>query len=399
MSTVADARLALLLDHPWLATALLRLPLVEVADAVLVPTLATDGRAIYYEPGFCASLTLAELQFCVAHELMHCLLDHMGRLGTRDAELWNVAVDLVVNRMLEECGFTVPAGALRDGQGLSVGELTAEEVYDRLIQQMSQRLGAERVRKWLSERRASRLADGHADVGGDGAKLSRFRPEDAPSGEELAVIRGRVVQASQGVHRGWERGNGKVELGRSGRSRVPWEQLLASFLTGLQRNDYRWFPPAKRHLWRGLVLPSLAVSGPAHVVVAIDTSGSMSAALLRRILAEIDGLRRSWISQLTVIDCDAEVQNVRLYEAFEPIDFEAFELRGRGGTSFVPVFAWLEERLAGMDGPVPDVLVFFTDGYGEFPEEEPCLPVCWIMPEGDCREVPFGQVIPMDVHG
>jgi predicted metal-dependent peptidase len=52
-----------------------------------------------------------------------------------------------------------------------------------------------------------------------------------------------------------------------------------------------------------------------------------------------------------------------------------------------------------MDGPVPDVLVFFTDGYGEFPEEEPCIPVCWIMPDGDCREVPFGQVIPMDVHG
>lgn len=397
MKAVFDARFALLLNQPWLAAALLRLPLVEVMEAGLVPTLATDGRAVYFSPAFCASLTHEDLQFCLAHELMHCLLDHLPRMGSRDPALWNVAVDLVTNRLLEKCGFRVPSGALQEASvWFSLDHRTAEEVYDQLAgtTEESKALAA----KWLRLRSEAPLRDQHGGTADVLARMAAMRPEDAPSDAELQVIRHAVVRDSAGHHQGWGGVGGIEELSRAGRPRVPWRVLLASFLTGLQRNDYRWIPPAKRHLWRGLVLPSATVSGPAHVVVAIDTSGSMGVPLLRRILAEIDGMRRQWSGQLTVIDCDEVVRNVRVYDAFEPIDFDAFELRGRGGTSFVPVFVWLEEKVRLMDGPAPDVLVYFTDGYGEFPEKEPGIPVCWIMPDDGEASVPFGQVIQLDAQ-
>jgi len=134
------------------------------------------------------------------------------------------------------------------------------------------------------------------------------------------------------------------------------------------------------------------------VVVAIDTSASMSSMLLQRILAEIDEMRRQWSGQLTILDCDAAVQNVRVFEPFDPVDFDSFGLKGRGGTSFEPVFDWLETQSESMTGPAPDVLIYFTDGYGTYPEDPPDLPVCWIMPDSSAGEVPFGQLILLDVH-
>jgi predicted metal-dependent peptidase len=397
MKTILQARFALLLNHPWLATALLRLPLVEVTDARLVPTLATDGHAVFYHPEFCASLTAEELQFCVAHELMHCVLDHVPRMGARQPTLWNVAVDLVTNRLLEKCGFTVPAGALHAGSvELAVDNRTAEQIYDALAGP-AQGQQAQTAR-WLRLREAAPLADGHGGTADVIAKLAALRPDDAPAAAEMAGIRAAVIRDSAGRHRGWERGTGVLEIGRAGLPRVPWRDLLAAFLTGLQKNDYRWFPPAKRHLWRGMMLPSTTVSGPAHVVVAIDTSGSMSGALLQRILAEIDEMRRQWSGQLTILDCDAAVQNVRVFEPFDPVNFDSFGLKGRGGTSFEPVFEWLETQSESMTGPAPDVLIYFTDGYGTYPEDPPDLPVCWIMPDSSAGEVPFGQLILLDVH-
>src|SRR6476646_6735176 len=124
------ARTQLLLNQPFFGTLCLRLKLVPGE----LPTMATDGRRIVYDPAFVDELTPAELEAVLAHEVLHCALGHHCRRGARDPRLWNEAADLAINPILIGNGFTLPAGALVDP---SFGNLSAEEIYARLIQRPS----------------------------------------------------------------------------------------------------------------------------------------------------------------------------------------------------------------------------------------------------------------------
>lgn len=92
--------------------------------------------------------------------------------------------------------------------------------------------------------------------------------------------------------------------------------------------------------------------------------------------------------RLFVLWCDAKVH--RVDEADEPGDLNTIRHKGApggGGTSFIPVFEWLQER-----GIEPDALVYLTDGMGSFPSAKPTFPVIW----GNIYEgakYPFGDVV------
>src|SRR5262245_5250219 len=79
-----------------------------------VPTAATDGRDVFINTSFFASLTGPEQEAVLLHEVLHAALLHVPRRGGREARLWNVAADIVVNGMLAREGYQLPAGALRD---------------------------------------------------------------------------------------------------------------------------------------------------------------------------------------------------------------------------------------------------------------------------------------------
>ena len=120
------ARTQLLLNQPFFGTLCLRLKLVTGE----LPTMATDGRRIVYDPAFVEELTVAELEAVLAHEVLHCALGHHCRRGGRDPRLWNEAADLAINPILIGNGFTLPSGALLDP---GFENLSAEEIYARLI--------------------------------------------------------------------------------------------------------------------------------------------------------------------------------------------------------------------------------------------------------------------------
>ena len=63
----------------------------------------------------------------------------------------------------------------------------------------------------------------------------------------------------------------------------------------------------------------------------------------------------------------------------------SFEIKGAGGTSFTPVFSYLNEQLK--SGTLSDLqgLIYFTDGYGSFPEKDPGIRTAMVLYETDCR--------------
>ena len=95
-------------------------------------------------------------------------------------------------------------------------------------------------------------------------------------------------------------------------------------------------------------------------------------------------------ARVTLLACDTHICQGAPW-VFEP--WEEFrcpaEIQGGGGTDFRPVFEWLDGA-----GERPELLVYFTDAQGQFPENEPNYPVIWLVKGRET--VPWGQRIQLN---
>ena len=158
------ARVQLLLGQPFFGTLSLRLKLIPGS----LPTMATDGSRIVYNPAFVDELNPAELEGTLAHEVLHCALAHQCRRGQRDPELWNVAADFAINPILIGNGFVLPAGALIDP---AFNNLSAEEIYARLLRRRSEEDGATKPQQQTN-------AGGGTDTGPQGTEKKKKKKKN-----------------------------------------------------------------------------------------------------------------------------------------------------------------------------------------------------------------------------
>jgi hypothetical protein len=185
------------------------------------------------------------------------------------------------------------------------------------------------------------------------------------------------------------------ELARRARTReVPWERMFAERLSGLVPTDFQTFPFSKRHLWRGVYLPSLARKGVGRVLFAIDTSGSMTLPVLGQIADQIDQLRQATACSLTIVHFDTEIQKISNYDEFQdPIERGVLEMPGRGGTDLRAPFTYASDQMR--RGEVFAGAVIATDGCGPLPVDPLPIPTIWLVPDADLGRFkpPFGAVI------
>jgi len=371
------ARTRLILDKPFLGALVLRLPL-RAATGDWCRTTATDARAFYYDPAYIDSLSLEQTQFMLAHEALHCALSHFARRGHRQRHRWDLACDYAINPLLIEDGLTPPPNALV--MPLYRG-LTAEEIYPL-----------------IDERDDSETLDTHAYDRDERRGGSRQRPDETPQRpeslsaderERLAVQwRQRLAGAAQqALQAGKLAGELARQIDHLLQPSLPWRMLLARHLTAIAREDYSYQRPSRRE--GEFILPGLR-GQQAELVVAIDTSGSIQDGELSAFIGEIDALKGQIRARVTLLPCD------RALAPDAPFQFEPWEtfvrperLQGGGGTSFRPVFDWIERQ-----DRRPDLLVYFTDAQGEFPEREPPYPVIWLV-KGRAP-VPWGQRIQLN---
>jgi predicted metal-dependent peptidase len=377
---ILRARMQLMLAHPYLACALARLPVVNAAELGWCRTMATDGYYIYVNPSFCDGLPEDEIAGVFAHEVLHAVLGHLDRRGDRQRRLWNVAVDHATNLLLDDFGFRLPRGGLCDGRFRGQ---TAEQIYARL-----------RDEGWCDGPEGFDL---HIEPGDPEGMSERSR--DYPSADERRRLRAAVLRDMERQRRGQGRWSAEMqrEVERATQSLVPWQTLLARFFSEIRRTDYRLFPFNKKHLWRGIYLPSAGVPGPDHIVLAVDTSGSLSSTELGRFVAELDRLRAFTDCTLTLLHCDAAVKRVDVTTGRDAtvLPEGGRRLVGGGGTDFRPVFEWVRQRQQKGEPP-PDALIYCTDGFGTFPAAPPAYPLVWIVTPGSKARFPFGQVIRLE---
>ena len=131
-------------------------------------------------------------------------------------------------------------------------------------------------------------------------------------------------------------------------------------------------------------------STEVNVVVVIDTSGSISAAEISEFLSEINSIKGQLSARITLLACDAvlDSQCPWTFEPWEEVNLPE-SVKGGGGTSFLPPFEWLQAQ-----DIQPDLLVYFTDAEGRFPEQEPAVDTLWLV-KGKNR-VPFGTRVQLN---
>lgn len=370
------ARTALVLDHPWFGALALRLRVEP--DPAATSTMATNGTMLKYSPAWVEAQTDAELRGVYAHEVLHCALLHPYRMGSRDPRRWNEAADYAVNPLLVAAGFKLPAGSLIDR---AYNGMSAEQIYSALQQAPA----PEQPGAGYSQPRAGEVEAAPQPAAGspDGT------PEtDGPHDYTAADWQIATEQASMVAKRAGHLPGDADRAARAGRQPViDWRAVLREFVAAAVPTDYSWARPNRRYIAAGLYLPGIVREGTPRIAVAVDTSGSVSAAMLDTFASEITGIAQECRPEsIDVIYHDARIQH---HESFTADDMIELHPRGGGGTDFNPVLTEVRDSAE----PYAAVLMFTDlDGPATI---DPGIPVLWITPAHCNRRAPFGQIVRM----
>jgi predicted metal-dependent peptidase len=371
---------------PFLATLAL---FAHYRPSLVIPTAATDGRDVFYNPHFMAALSDEHFDGVLLHEVLHAALLHVTRRSHRDPRRWNIAADIVVNGLLIAQGYSLPEGHVRNPE---LERFAVEEVYALLPQEPSEEVVPDLLEAPPDDAEAAE-GEGKQNQGLPGQKgkprRSKKRVEGGTLGEaEKAAIEKhwkKAVQQAQAIARSQGQGSLPVGLERAfgllEPAELDWKTLLWRFLVRTP-TDFAGYD--RRHVGRGLYLETLEGES-LKVYIAVDTSGSVDDALIRRFLGEVQGILRAYPHlEARLFYADAALYGPHELKA----DGEIPPPQGGGGTSFVPFFE--EVNRTALEG----VCVYLTDGYGDFPLLAPQLPTLWVVAPGglDAASFPFGEV-------
>jgi len=343
---MGTSRARLLLQQPFYGVLL---SMTDFIPESVIPTMATDGARVFYNPEFVMSLNDEEVFGVLLHEISHCIYMHCTpkRRLNREHKRWNVAADFAINWEIKQMGYQLPDGLLIDQK---YSDMNAEQIYDDLPKDVSK----------------FKTFDMHIEASDEGGW------DDMEDKIVTAYEMTKNTKGKGNVPAGLKRWIDKLR-----KNKVKWERIFHKYVgQALSKDDYSYTRVNKRYLGQDIYLPDLRNYIIGKVIVAIDTSGSIGRYCLEQFAGEINKIRHL-VSEVTAISCDCRVQEVVKINKFG--DFlSQIKMAGGGGTDMRPVFERVEK-----DNMQPELLIYLTDAYGSFPEKAPSYPVLWCCTEED----------------
>jgi len=349
---VIVARVGLLLRHPFFGNMATRLRVQNCDD--WCPTAATDGRNLYYNTQFFNALSNKEIEFVIAHEILHCVFDHLERREDRNPMIYNIAADYIVNNTLvrDKIG-TIPT-LVPCYQDFKYLDWTSEEVYDDLDQKHDQD-ELEQLGELLDEH-----VDWESESEKDGDGNSK-RP--SYSKEELRKIRDEVKENMLSAAQSAGAGNVPGEIQRIIKEltepKMNWRELLRQQIQSTIKNDFTFTRPSRKAWHTGAVLPGQNFDETIDISIGLDMSGSIGDDQAKDFLSEVKGIMDEYKDYRRKIWCfDTKVYNEAEYTADGGEDLLDYKLMGGGGTDFMANWEYMKEN-----DIVPKKFIMFTDGY------------------------------------
>ena len=362
-------------------------------------TAGTDAAAIRFNPNFLFQVFLDRpyrLDRLYMHMLIHCLFRHMFAYpGFSDRELFHLCADIAAESVIDSMDHPViavtPSDFREEWYGKlkkEAGVLTAERLY---------RYFSERPRNYDEEARLVRefTLDDHSfwkepdqkkpDDPNDPFRNREMRSRMKENWEKNAK-KIRMELEIRGKERSSEKGDLEWMLSFENKKRTDYREFLQKFSVIREENridpdtfDYGFYNYGME-LYGNLPLieeneycESRKVE---ELVIAIDTSASCKEELVQKFLngtAQILGNSESFFHHVSVfiVECDERIRRFMRLEDVEELKkyASAFRVAGGGGTDFRPVFRWTQEMQK--KGVLKDLkgLLYFTDGYGVWPEK------------------------------
>ena len=359
-AAIIRARTQLLLEQPFFGTLALRLRVVEDPST---KTLCVDGRTMFYNPDYVLNLDREYHITAVAHEVGHCMLDHMGRLNGRQHKRWNRACDFALNPILDEAKLPLHPNWLHDPK---LAGKSADEIYNLLPPDDENGDGP----------------DGQDDMKHD--NMSEAERQEIAADWQIAVGQAAKIAADAGKL------PGSLErfLTDYRKASVDWRAVLRNFVGQISRNDFSWMRPNRMMMAYGTIIPGLYSESMGTCVAVSDDSGSVDNEILNALAGEIDAIASvAEPERLIHISCDAEINHVAEFSQGEQFKMVS---KGGGGTDFRPPFEYVKR-----EGITPACLIYLTDGYGPFPDAPPPYPVLWAMTTGVVP--PWGEYVRVEI--
>lgn len=375
---IDKARAQLIVSQPFFAAILLSMPIVESED---IQTMATDGESILFNSLWVDTLSVPEVLFTLAHEVLHCVFDHMGRRENKTPNRYNQAADYVINQILSDDNIgSMPKGGLLDRSLYDRGGKTTEGIYKLIPSE--------------NENKKSGDQGGALDqVHDSGTKQGTQKTDAAKQAQKSADMQVRVIAAKNVAKMQGMLSAGLARLvDEITASKTDWKKELRKFLNERAKNEYSYSRPKRRFLSQDLYLPSLTGEKLGKIAIAVDCSGSVDSALLAMFSAELQAIRDDLKpSEISVIYFDDKVSFTESFTDNNTAQKIELKAHGGGGTAFSPV---IDHVNAMQDHPA--CLVFLTDlicnDFGDCPD----YPVLWCVPMGvnkNFNKTPYGDIL------
>lgn len=342
---IVVARVGLLLRHPFFGNMATRLKIQDASE--WCQTAATDGRHLYYNRDFFSDLTPKQVEFVVAHEILHNVFEHMLRNEGRNRNIWNIAADYAVNGQLvrDRIGEVPPKIKIfHDAQ--HYGKST-EQIYDEIYEDMDeQELAA-----------LGQLLDDHIDWEKEGKN-----GQPSYSKEDLKKIRDEIKEATMQAAQAAGAGNVPANIARMIREltepKMNWREILRQQIQSTIKNDYTFIRPNRKAWHMNAILPGTNYDETIDICVSIDMSGSIGDDQAKDFMSEIKGIMDEYKDYKIKLWCfDTRVYNEEDFDGYGK-DIMEYEVAGGGGTDFMCNWEYMKEHDIN-----PKKFIMFTDGY------------------------------------
>lgn len=364
------------------------------------PTAATDGRDVVYGRTFVDSLDDKGLAFVVLHEAYHVMLRHLTtwrKLWDEDKQLANMACDYVINLAIVKRDPNGNVVSMPTIGGKVVGlldrrfdNMNAKQVFDILKQDKKNGTGPFSPSNGDGQKGDGGGLDEHDWEGAQ--ELPKEEQEKLAKEIDQAIRQGQIV--AQKMH-GNKAGGLDRELLDLLQPKVDWRTLLREFVSAVcnGRDFSSWRKPNRRFLSHDIIMPSLVSERVGHMVIGIDTSGSIGGPELAAFLSEVVAIAEQVNpDKVDLIYWDAAVAGHEVYNSATLSTLVgSTKPKGGGGTQVSALFDYVEKQL-----PIPpEVCIVLTDGYTPWPSKTPDYPVLFSI-FGSKITAPFGKTIHME---
>lgn len=396
LDRIIVARVGLLLRHPFFGNMATRLRIMAADDWLM--TAAVDGRNLYFNTQFFNAMDNKEIEFVIAHEILHMVFDHLGRRDDRNPKLYNIAADYIVNNTLVRDRIGTKPSIVDCFQDFKYEGWTSEEVYDALFKQAQQDF--EDFMKQLEQE--GEMLDEHLDMDGDdegesegkdskGNTVSKSKPKYTK--EEMKQIKDEIkesmLQAAQSAGAGNVPSGVQRLIKEMTEPKMNWRELLRQQIQSTIKSDYTFMRTSRKGWHTSAVLPGMNFADTIDLCISLDMSGSIGNSQAKDFLSEVKGIMDEFKDYKIKIWCfDTKVYNEQDFSMDNGEDLTDYEIFGGGGTDFMTNWHYMREN-----DIQPKKFIMFTDGmpWDSWGEDDYCDTIFIVHghPNKDL-EAPFG---------